>query len=152
MSRGIDPDLLVLRADMPIHQNIITKLSSMCGLPEQCIIPSATVNSIYEVPVNYHHYGIGERIVEKLQLPQSNFDLSARNTLLEHQQESTITKKIAMVGKYCALEDAYYSLNEGLKTAGYWNNIIIDIDFIEATQIEQEGVTLLQDYDGICIP
>lgn len=152
MSRGIDPDILVVRADMPIHENIITKLSAMCGLPEQCVVPSATVKSIYEVPINYHSYGVGERIIEKLQLPYSSFDLSVWKELLAHKASSIITKKIAMVGKYCALEDAYYSLNEGLKTAGYWNNINIEIEFIDATDIEQKGVSLLQEYDGICIP
>ena len=152
MARGIDPDLLVLRADMPIDDHIIKKLSIMCWLPEQCVIPSTTVSSIYEVPVNYHHYGVGERIIEKLKLPNSKFDLSAWNTLLEYKQESTTTKKIAMVWKYCKLEDAYYSLNEWLKTAGYWNKTFIHIDFIDATDIEIEGTQLLESYDGICIP
>ena len=117
MSRGIDPDLLVVRADRAINKEIISKLSVMCGLPEPYVIPSATVQSIYEVPVNYHHYGIGQRISEKLQLPDRQFDLSTREMLGNHIQHSTTDKKIALIGKYCSLEDAYYSLNEGLKTA-----------------------------------
>lgn len=113
MARGIDPDLLVVRSDFPIEESIINKLSVMCGLDKQDVIPSATVNSIYEVPVNYHTYGVGERIVKKLKLHNNDFDLSQRQDLLNHINHSTNEKTIAIVGKYTDLEDAYYSINEG---------------------------------------
>ena len=89
----------------------------MSGIEKKCVIPSATVKSIYEVPLNYHNYGIGETLLEKLQLPIHNFQLDEWKNLVEHIHSSHIDKNIAIIGKYCDLEDAYYSLNEGLKTA-----------------------------------
>jgi CTP synthase len=109
----------------------------MTGVEENCVIPSTTVKSIYQVPVNYQTHALGNILLQKLNLPQKPFDMSKWNTLVQHIDQSTIVKKVAMVGKYCALEDAYYSLNEGLKVAGYWNNIKIQLSFVDAEMIEK---------------
>jgi CTP synthase len=137
MARGIEPDILVVRADKPIETSVLHKLSLMTGIEENCIIPSPTVTSIYQVPVNYQTRALGNILLQKLNLAQKPFDMSKWNTLLQHIDQATTVKKIAMVGKYCALEDAYYSLNEGLKVAGYWNDIKIQLSFVDAERLEK---------------
>lgn len=135
-ARGIEPDILVVRADKPIEKNLIHKLSLMTGIEENCVIPSPTVKSIYQVPVNYQGYALGNILLQKLNLAQKPFNMSKREGLVQHIDNSTTVKKIAMVGKYCALEDAYYSLNEGLKVAGYRNDVKIQLSFVDAEKLE----------------
>lgn len=137
-ARGIEPDILVVRADKPIDTHVLHKLSLMTGVEENCVIPSATVKSIYQVPVNYQTHALGNILLQKLNLPQKPFDMSKWSTLVQHIDQATTVKKIAMVGKYCALEDAYYSLNEGLKVAGYRNNIKIQLSFVDAEKLEKD--------------
>jgi CTP synthase len=137
-ARGIEPDILVVRADKEIEPNVLHKLSLMCGISEHCVIPSPTVKSIYQVPVNYQGYALGNTLLQTLHLPQKPFKMEKWHGLLQHIDQSTTVKKIAMVGKYCALEDAYYSLNEGLKVAGYWSDINIQLSFVDAEKIEKD--------------
>jgi CTP synthase len=134
-ARGIEPDILVVRADKPIEKNVLRKLSLMTGVEENCVIPSTTVKSIYQVPVNYQAHALGNILLQKLNLSQKPFDMSKWNILLHHIEQSKEVKKIAMVGKYCALEDAYYSLNEGLKVAGYRNGVKIQLSFVDAERL-----------------
>jgi CTP synthase len=136
-ARGIEPDILVVRADKPIEQGVIHKLSLMSGVEENCVIPSATVRSIYQVPVNYQGHALGNILLQKLNLSQKPFIMSKWEDLVQHIEKSTEVKKIAMVGKYTALEDAYYSLNEGLKVAGYWNDVKIQLSFVDAEKLEK---------------
>jgi CTP synthase len=111
------------------------------------------VKSIYQVPVNYQKRALGNILLQKLNLSQRPFDMSKWTTLVQHIENSTEIKKVAMVGKYCTLEDAYYSLNEGLKVAGYRKNTKIQLSFIDAETLEEEkGVENLQEFDGIVIP
>jgi CTP synthase len=137
-ARGIEPDVLVVRADKPIEKKVLHKLSLMTGVEENCVIPSPTVKSIYQVPVNYQGYALGNILLQKLNLAQKPFDMSKWNILMQHIEQATVVKKIAMVGKYCTLEDAYYSLNEGLKVAGYRNDIKIQLSFVDAEKIEKD--------------
>lgn len=127
-----------MRADKEVDSSILHKLSLMCGVSEHCVIPSATVKSIYQVPVNYQECALGNTLLQQLQLPQKPFIMGQWSRLLEHIEQATVVKKIAMVGKYCALEDAYYSLNEGLKVAGYRSGVRIQLSFVDAEQVEKD--------------
>ena len=84
----------------------------MTGVKEDHVIPAPTVNTIYRVPLDYHKNQVGENILDHLQLPYTNFNLQKREDLYSHIKNSTTEIRIAMVGKYVNLEDAYYSLNE----------------------------------------
>jgi CTP synthase len=136
-ARGIEPDILVVRADKSIEKGVLRKLSLMTGVEENCVIPSATVKSIYQVPVNYQGHALGNILLQKLNLSQKPFDMSQWEGLVHHIEKSVEVKKIAMVGKYCALEDAYYSLNEGLKVAGYRNEVKVQISFVDSERLEK---------------
>lgn len=152
-ARGIEPDFLIIRSDFKIDKKLVSKLSLMTGVEEECVIPSATVKSIYQVPTNYQAHSLGNIILEKLDLPQKQSNLSKRENLVNHIEISKSTKKIAMVWKYTALEDAYYSLNEWLKVAGYRQDTKIQISFIDSEKITKENVNqTLSDYDAIVIP
>jgi len=151
-SKGIEPDVLVVRSDLEIPEGLLQKLSLMCGIPSKCVIPSCTVKSIYQVPFNYYQCGMGATLLKKLQLPLQEFDMSEWVNLSQHIEVAQETKRVAVVGKYGALEDAYYSLNEALKCAGYWKGVQLALSFIDASVIASEGVDILQAFDGICLP
>lgn len=110
--KGIIPDFLVCRADVDIPDDIIKKVAYMTGVKEDHVIPAPTVDTIYRIPLDYDHHQIGSHIFDHLQLPYTNFDLKKREDLYTHIKNSTTEIRIAMVGKYVNLEDAYYSLNE----------------------------------------
>lgn len=116
-TRGITPDILVCRADFPIPDEIITKIGYMTGVPTDHVIPAPTVDTIYRVPLDYHAHRVEEHILQHLKLDYRPANLEKRQTLYTHIQNSDKELRIAMVGKYVGLEDAYYSLNESLKVA-----------------------------------
>jgi CTP synthase len=116
-TRGIIPDMLVCRADYDISSELLDKISYMTGVTRSHVIPAPTVPSIYCIPTDYHTHGVGSMILHHLQLDDKTPDMSARETLKGHIYASTTELRIAMVGKYVELEDAYYSLNESLKVA-----------------------------------
>lgn len=151
--KGIIPDFLVCRADSEIPEEIIKKVSYMTGVKEDHVIPAPTVDSIYRIPLDYKHRQIGSHILEQLELPYTNFDLTKREDLYTHIKNSTRELRIAMVGKYVNLEDAYYSLNESLKVAGFYHNRKVKLIFIEAEELTKENsADKLSDMDGICVP
>lgn len=154
-ARGIEPDLLIVRSERPIEKAMLQKLSLMTGVEENCVISSPTVKSIYQVPLNYQSFALGNILLGKLNLPQRPFNLSRRSDLLTHIEQSKTSKKIAIVGKYTALEDAYYSLNEALKVAGYRKDIKVQLSFIDTEKIEKNAdklEELFASYAGMVIP
>lgn len=153
MMKGIYPDLVVVRADTDIGEDIITKISYLCGVPFAQVIPAPTVSTIYQIPLDYHARHVGETILDHLKLPHTSFDLAKRELLNTNIKNSTTETRIAMVGKYVWLEDAYYSLNEWLKVAWFYNTTKVKLDFIEAESLTTDNVNeILGKYNGICIP
>lgn len=138
MSYGLSPDFLIVRADAEIPEETLGKIAHSTGLDSSHVIPAPTLDSIYRVPLSFHGYQFGEKIGAALGLNKTYPDMSKWQTLLENIEASTDIFRVAMVGKYVGLEDAYYSLNEGLKCAGYAQNKKIKLEFIEAEDIEKE--------------
>lgn len=151
--RGIIPDMLILRADYDIPNNIRQKISNMCGVQYDYVIPLPTLDSIYLVPEHLNFYSVWQILLQFLWKEQKVPDLSSRRHLTIQIQSNLPVMKIAMIGKYVWLEDAYYSLNESLKVAGWYTWYKTKIKFIEAEDITQENITeLISDCIGICIP
>ena len=144
MSYGIYPDFLVLRADTAIPEGVLKKTAAMCSMDAKFVVPSPTVKSIYQVPLNYQERNLGDLILERLRLENKGFDLSKWQKLSEDIRASEGTLRIGMVGKYNDLEDAYYSLNEGLRTAGFALHKKVHLEFIDATLIEEKGTEILK--------
>ncbi|MFA5916749.1 MAG: CTP synthase [Candidatus Gracilibacteria bacterium] len=153
MSFGITPDFLVLRADMKITEELVEKTAYMCSVDKRNVIPSPTVSSIYEVPLNYNERHFGDLILEKFGLPNNGFDLKKWEILNDNIKSSKEKVVIGMIGKYNGLEDSYFSLNEGLKIAGFEVKKKVELKFIDSSLIEEsDGTNLLKGLDGICIP
>ncbi len=89
----------------------------MTGVASDHVIPAPTVDTIYRIPLDYNAHRVGQMVLQHLQLEEKIPDLTKRNELYMHIQNSTTELHIAMIGKYVGLEDAYYSLNESLKIA-----------------------------------
>ncbi len=111
-TRGINPDFLILRADQEIPEKIIEKSAYFCGVAPDHVVPAPTVDSIYRIPLDYQARRIGDLVLDQLQLKNKGADMSAWENLYNHIKASQKEVRIAMVGKYVNLEDAYYSLNE----------------------------------------
>ncbi|NDK08672.1 CTP synthase [Candidatus Gracilibacteria bacterium] len=152
MSFGIIPDFLVLRADKHIDEELVEKIAHMCSIEKNKVIPSQSLKSIYEVPLKYQERNIGELILKDFGLENKGFDLEKREILNKNIKNSKEEVIIGMIGKYNGLEDSYYSLNEGLKIAGFENNRKVVLKFIDAEIIEKEGTDILKTLDGICVP
>ncbi len=152
MSYGLSPDFLIVRADAEIPEDTLMKIAHSTGLAPTHVIPAPTLDSIYRVPLAFDAYSFGQKIMAEFRLAEITPDMSKWQKLLSNIESSTDTLRVAMVGKYVGLEDAYYSLNEWLKCAGYAHEKKIKLEFIEAEDIEKEGVKILEWFDGICIP
>ena len=151
MRRGIHPDLLVVRADTDIPKSILTKISAMTGVEH--IVPWPTIETIYQIPLDYHAYRVGHHLLDNLWLSYTDFDLSSWELLHKNFKNSVIPVRIAMVGKYVDLEDAYYSLNEAIKVAGWMEERKVELSFVQSSDITPDNVnSLLKDFDGICVP
>lgn len=137
MSYGISPDFLVVRADTDIPEDMIQKIASASGIRRDHAISAPTLDSIYRVPLSFHEQHFGEKVLESLHL-DGKIDITAWEQLLKNIDSSNDVIRIGMVGKYIKLEDAYYSLNEGLKCAGFAHGKRVKLRFIEADDIQSE--------------
>lgn len=152
MSYWIYPDFLVLRADTHIKESVLEKTAQMCGIDKKYVIPAPTVKSIYEIPLNYTERNLWGLILEKFGLENNWFNLEKWEKLNNNIKKSKEELIIWMIWKYNDLEDAYYSLNEWLRTAWFNFNKKVHLEFIDATLIEENWVEILNKLDWICIP
>lgn len=143
MGYGISPDFIFMRADAAIPADILEKTARGCGIRTERVVPVPTADSIYRVPLEFEGFGLSEKISNALGLEPKACDLSKWERLMEDIEASKDVLRIAMVGKYNDLEDAYFSLNEGLRTAGYAKRKKVKLEFVDATNVEKKGVGLL---------
>ena len=149
---GIQPDVIVCRADYPISRDIRSKISLFCDVEERAVIPLPTVPTIYEVPLLLEADGLGNYICDYFNLPRTP-DLSEWRALVERIKAPKPQIKVAVVGKYVALLDAYLSVREALSHAGVFHGRTVDIDWINAEDLETQDVEeRLRDVAGIVVP
>lgn len=152
---GILPDFIMPRADHPIPKELLKKISLFCDVPVNHVIPAETVNSIYEVPLKYEEYRLAELIGKKLQLGRVKPKLKEWRTLVKKINKDRKLLKIALVGKYTHLEDAYISVIESLKIACYHQNRHLDLIWIDSEKLEENDEKTwkkLKDAAGMVIP
>ena len=152
MSYGISPDFLIVRADTDIPEDMLAKIASASGIQRDAVISAPTLDTIYRVPLAFHRDHLWEKLLSNLHIPFTKLDMKPWEDFLANIDSSLEVLRIGMVGKYVWLEDAYYSLNEWLKCAGFAYKKRVKIRFVEAEDIEKEGEKLLEWLDGICIP
>lgn len=158
-SVGLQPDIILGRASVPLDQKRKEKIQFMCGLEEGDVISAPNVNSIYEVPINFEKDNISERILEKLSLKGKNKDLKEWRGLVADIENPKGQVKIGIVGKYFGsgdfvLTDSYISVLESIKHAAYYFKKEPVIEWLDASTYENnsKAVEELDNYDGIIVP
>ncbi|MDP6127606.1 MAG: CTP synthase [Dehalococcoidales bacterium] len=150
---GIQPDVIICRADLPIPEGIRDKISLFCDVDRDAVIPLPTIPSIYEVPLALEEQGIGHLIVDKLELQAAECDMSRWQQLVDSLHEPHDQVNIALVGKYVELKDAYFSVREALHHAGLFHNRDIHLTWIASEELEEKGgQALLRSAQGIIVP
>jgi CTP synthase len=152
-SRGIQPDLIVCRSEAPIEEGLKNKISNLCDVAENAVINAADARNIYELPLILHDEGLDTVALEVLRLETDPIDLTPWQSVVDRVEQSTTPVRIGLIGKYVELPDAYLSVVEALKHAGFHHEAKVEIDWIQAEDVE--GLLAsdrLRDLDGIVIP
>ncbi|HYN88770.1 MAG TPA: CTP synthase [Ardenticatenaceae bacterium] len=152
---GIQPDIIALRSDLPVGDDVRAKVSLFGDVEQRAVIPILTASSIYEVPLMLEEAGLGDLVVEKLHLREKAHapDLSDWCVSLERLKEPKPPVRIALVGKYVELEDAYISVREALIHAALWHGRELQLDWIHSEDVERgRALERLRQADGIVVP
>lgn len=151
---GIQPDILVCRTEHPITQEMRQKLSMFCNIEPKAVIEEQDVqHSIYELPLVLANEGMDELVVKKLHIDAKPSDMTKWNDIVQKILYPQENVKIAVVGKYIDLQDAYKSIYEALAHAGIGNNCKVKVVRVDSEDIEKEGAEkYLSEVDGILIP
>jgi CTP synthase len=150
---GIQPDVLLCRADRPIPDDERDKISLFTNVPLHGVISMWDVDTIYKVPRLLHEQGLDELICMKLQLLTRPADLKRWDTLVHEVAHPQATVKIGMCGKYTELSDSYKSLNEALRHAGIHNHARVQIEYVDAEHIAPANAAQqLSGFDAILVP
>jgi len=153
-SMGITPDILVARSEKPANGHSISKLSMFCGVDEEAIALLPNARSIYEVPLTLEDAGIAEVIVRKLNLKAKKADLKPWREMVDRSMRTyKNTVRVGVVAKYLDNEDTYLCVFEALRSAAWWNDVNVDLVWVDASALgEKEDVTDdLEGLDGIVI-
>lgn len=154
-SIGIQPDIILTRADKNISTDILEKISLFCDVEKNCVIPAVTCKSIYEVPLNFNQYKLAELVAQKLHLGNVTPMLEDWETLVSKIQAKRDLVRISLVGKYTNLDDAYLSVIESLKIACYHQDRELDLQWIDSEKLEtndEKSWEILKSSDGILVP
>lgn len=151
---GIQPNILVVRTEKPITDDMRTKIALFCDVEPKAVVESMDAKNLYEVPLNLQKQGMDQLVVDHFGLDVPEADMGEWTKMVDHIENGlTKTVKIAMVGKYTDLQDAYISVNESLRHAGYPVDAKVKIDHFNAENITEDNVAeTLKDYDGILVP
>ncbi len=151
-SMGIQPDILVLRTERHLDDNLRMKVASFCNVDLECVVQSEDMPSIYEVPVSIQRQGLDAAIMRKTGIPVGETPaMKPWHEFLDKQRHATREVSIALVGKY-DLQDAYKSIRESLNLAGVYNDVKVKVRFVNSEEVTAESVaTLLGGMAGVVI-
>lgn len=150
---GIAPDVLVLRAEGDIDDEIREKIAMFCNVKPDCVICNKDVPELYYAPVMLEESRFSEIVCRELGLDPGVLDLHEWNEMLQRIESRRGHVTIGLIGKYTKLHDAYLSVAEALHHGGYENGVHVDIRWIESEDLEeQDPETILGDVDGILVP
>ena len=154
-SIGIQPNMLVLRAEKPINQELKDKISTFTDVPVDRIIESIDAPSLFDLPLAFQAQGMDQKVCDFLHLesPKKEADMEAWKKLDERAKTLKHTTKITLVGKYVELEDAYISVTDALQHAGYLYNTKIEVDKVQAEDVTEDNIAeIMKDSDGLIVP
>ena len=153
-SLGIQPNILLCRSDREIPREERKKIGLFCNVQDGNVIQAINANSIYEVPINFKNEGLDKRVLEYFNLDaDKEIDLKMWSQVSKHVLEPEGKVTIGIVGKYTGLADAYKSLNEALSHGGIFNNVRVELNWIESESLNETNVfEHLSNCDGILVP
>jgi CTP synthase len=150
---GIQPDMIVCRADLPVDDDLREKIALFCDVEKRAVVPLTTVETIYEVPLILEDVGVADYICERLDMNCRPPDLTEWYSLVADIKKPKPTLTIGLVGKYTDLEDAYISVYEALHHAGTHQNCEVQLEWISAEELErQRSLDRLEQVHGIVVP
>lgn len=152
-SIGIQPDVIVCRTHHHLTEEIRDKIALFCDIDSDAVIENTDVRHIYEVPLLLEEQGLGARVCRRLGLPQRSPQLAEWKQMVDKASSLQQMVKIALVGKYVSLQDAYLSVAEALSHGGIANGAIVDITWVDSEQLTEDNCPqLLADVAGIIVP
>ena len=154
MEIGIQPDILICRSEQPLAVEIKRKIALFCNVDFGCVIESPDVKSIYEIPIRFLEQGLDREVCQRLRLETKEPDLQGWKSMTERILRPNKRVRIAVVGKYTDLRDAYKSVQEALIHGGIPNDAKVEVEWIASDQFADQVAAgrLLSGYDGLLIP
>lgn len=146
---GISPDVIIVRSEHPVDQNIKKKISIFCDIDEEAVIESLDAETLYEIPLTMERLGLADVICKHFKIENRKPALIQWNKMVEKFKNPKKLIKVAVVGKYVELKDAYISITESIEHAGFNLDTKVEIDYLKAGEFEIEK---LSNYDGILVP
>ena len=153
-SIGIQPDIIIARSDYPVGEELRDKIALFCDVERQAVVPMVTTNVLYEIPLLVEKAGLGEYLLKRLGLEaRQQPDWQEWSNLVAEVRRPKPSIRIALVGKYVELRDAYMSVREALKHAGLALGSEVEIDWIHSVDLEKDkGWEVIRQADGILVP
>jgi CTP synthase len=152
-SIGIQPDVIVCRSDRPITTHLKEKISLLCDVETRAVVSAVDAESIYEVPLVLHREGLDGYLARLLRLPEANADLSEWQSLVGKVHRAVTPVEISIVGKYVNLRDAYLSVMEALKHAGFHHGARVNLSWVASDDlVSGDAGDVLGGADGILVP
>jgi CTP synthase len=154
-SRGIQPDIIVCRSDQPISDSLKRKISLLCDVPVNAVISAVDEASIYDIPITLHHEGLDTIVCNTLRidLDEHPIDLAPWESVVRRVHNTTRTLKVGIIGKYVTMPDAYLSVVESIRHAGFAIGARTAIEWLEAERVPSElDADRLSQLDAIIVP
>lgn len=152
-SLGIQPNVIVVRTERPVPDEMKDKIALFCDIEKSAVIEARDAETLYEVPLELQKQKLDQYVCEYLKLDCQEADMTEWKALVNKVKSLSEKTTIALVGKYVALQDAYLSVAESLRHAGYAFDSDIEIKWINSEEVNEENVNeLLKDVDGILVP
>ena len=154
-SQGIQPDVIVCRSDRMISEDLKRKISLLCDVPMQAVVSCVDADNIYQIPLVLHEEGLDSYIMEVLEIDVADhpIDLSRWEHLVDQVAAAVRPVRVGIIGKYVDLPDAYLSVVESLRHAGFHHGAKVEIEWVQAATVpdllERDG---LRSFDGLVIP
>jgi len=150
---GINPDIIVLRCDQPLEEDIFRKIALFCNVKPDCVIENMTVPILYEAPLMLEKSGFSDVVCRELHLNTPEPDMKEWREMIDRIKARSREVTVAVVGKYVRLHDAYLSVAEALRHAGYEQKTRVNIKWVDSETINDETVAdALSDVSGILVP
>src|SRR6266516_2334122 len=152
---GIQPDVILCRSDYPLSEDLREKIALFCNIEEQAVVPLLTTETIYEVPLILEEAGLGQFLVQELGLLEHKPEMQEWRELVATIKRPRPELTIGLVGKYVELHDAYLSVAESLRHAGWYHDVDVRIKWINSEALENMGdkyTEVLEDVAGIVVP